>query len=136
MREFIFLVVENRPVLQPYLDLDATGPLTAGEIEAAIDRLDVSYDQLGKSLTGEYRKCVLAEAEKRAHNAGDPETLDPGSVEFLTADSWYALDAFSKRIILAQAIMSKALFICAGTRKAHGNSWKAPTPDSNSMAGI
>jgi len=115
MREFIFLVMEKRPVLQPYLDLDAMGPLTADEIEVAIYRLDEAYDQLGKSLTGEYRKCVLAEAEKRAHDAGDPETLDPGSVEFLAAEPWYVLDGFSKRIFLAQAIMSKALFICTGT---------------------
>jgi len=110
MREFIFLVMEKRPVLQPYLDLDATGPLTADEIEVAIDRLDEAYDQLGESLTGEYRKCVLAEAEKRAHDAGDP-----GSVEFLPAEPWNKLDAFSKRIFLTQAITSKALFICAGT---------------------
>ena len=115
MREFIFLVMEKRPVLQPYLDLDATGPLTADEIEVAIDRLDEAYDQLGESLTGEYRKCVLAEAEKRAHDAGDPETLDPGSVEFLPAEPWNKLDAFSRRIFLTQAITSKALFICAGT---------------------
>jgi len=115
MREFIFLVIEKRPVLQPYLDLDATGPLTAHEIEVASDRLDDTYDRLGKPLTGEHRECVLAEAKKRAHDAGDPETLDPESVEFLATEPWNMLDAFSKRILLTQAIISKALFICAGT---------------------
>ena len=122
MREFIFLVLDNRPVLQPYLDLDATGPLTTDEIEAAVDRLDQVYDQLEKPLTQEYRKCVLAEVEKRAQDAGDPETLNPASLEFLPGGSWYDLDGYSKRILLTQAIMSKALFICVDTREAEVNS--------------
>lgn len=101
MREFIFLVMEKRPVLQPYLDLDATGPLTADEIEVAIDRLDEAHDQFGEPLTGEYRKCVLAEAEKRAHDAGDPETLDPGawsSCPLSPGISWMpSVDEYSSR---------------------------------------
>jgi hypothetical protein len=115
MREYIFLVMENRPVLQPYLDVDATGPLTVDEVQAAIDRMDESYDRLGKSLAGAHRKCVLAEVEKRVRDAGDPETLDPASMEFLTAETWYGLDGFGKRLVLMQAIMTKALFVCAGT---------------------
>lgn len=72
-------------------------------------------------MTEEQRVCVLGEIEKRAHVAGDPETLDPASVEFLSAvstDTWNALDAFGKRIILAQAITTKALFFCVSTQKA------------------
>ena len=105
MREFIFLVMENRPVLQPYLDFDAAGPLTPDEIQAAVDRF-------GESLAEEQRKCILGEVERRAHRAGDPETLDPANVEYLTAGTWDALDAFGKRLILAQAITTSALFNC------------------------
>ncbi|MBT8049033.1 MAG: hypothetical protein HKN57_03310 [Xanthomonadales bacterium] len=110
-REYIFLVMENRPVLQPYLDYDATGPLTHYEVQAAFDRL-------GESLPEEQRGCVLKEMEMRAGAAGDPETLDPMSLEFLSAESWDDLGAFNRRIILAQAITARALFVCASKRKA------------------
>ena len=122
MRDFIFLVMDKRPVLQPTLDLDATGPLTVDEIRAAFDRLDATPDQPGKILTGNYRECMLAEVEQRARDAGDPETLDPSEIEFLTAETWYPLDAFGKRIILMQAIMSKALFVCIGPPEADAGS--------------
>lgn len=108
-REFIFLVMENRPALQPYLDLDATGPLTLDEIQAALDRL-------GETLAGDQRKCVLEEAKKRAQDAGDPATLNPEDVEFLTAETWNVLDAFGKRLTLTAAITTKALFDCAQRR--------------------
>jgi len=105
MRDFIFLVMENRPVLQPNLDVDATGPLTVDEIQAAIDRL-------GETLAEDQRECVRGEVEKGAHDAGDPETLDPENVEFLTAETWTELDGFSKRLFLTVAITTKALFVC------------------------
>lgn len=117
MREFIFLVIKDRPVLQPYLPHNAAGPLTNEEIQAAIARMDQSYEHLEKSLTGEHRECVLAELERRAQDAGDPETLDPATVEFLMSKSWYLLDASAKRIFLAQALTSKALFSCAGPQR-------------------
>jgi hypothetical protein len=110
MIQFIYLVMENRPVLQPYIDANATGPLTEGELKAAVDRL-------GEPVAGEQKECVLDEVERRAMIAGDPETLDPASVEFLTAATWDDLDAFAKRLFLAQAITSQALFACASTRK-------------------
>ncbi len=112
-REFIFLIMKHRPVLQPYLPRNATGPLADEEIQAAIVRMDQSYEQLEKSLTDEHRECVLKTLERRATDAGDPETLDPATVEFLTSETWYLLDASAKRIFLAQALMSEALFSCA-----------------------
>lgn len=106
MREFVFLVTENHPVLQPHLDVNATGPLTLLEVQTQfIDRMD-------ESLTIKQRECVLEEVEKLARIAGDPETLDPASVEFLSAGTWNQLDAFGKRLILAQSITTKAFFIC------------------------
>ena len=109
-RQFIFLVTENRPVLQPFIDEDATGPLTDDELEAAIDRL-------GETVTGEQRVCVQGEVKRRAKAAGDPETLDPASVELLPAGAWDDMDAFARRLFLAQAITTKALFACASARK-------------------
>ncbi len=67
---------------------------------------------LEESLTNEQRACVPEEVEMLAFIAGDPETLDPASVEFLSAETWNQLDAFGKRLILAQAITTKALFSC------------------------
>jgi len=110
-RQFIFLVTENHPVLQPYIDVDVTGPLTDEELQAAVDRM-------GESVTGEQRSCVLGEVERRARTAGDPETVDPASVEFLPAGNWDDLDAFARRLFLAQAITTKALFVCASARKS------------------
>jgi hypothetical protein len=106
MREFIFLVMENRPVLQPYLDVDARGPLTLAEVQTLFTEV------LAESLTADRMECVRAEVEKLARDAGDPETLDPERVEFLAADTWFELDAFAKRLILAQAITTSALFTC------------------------
>jgi hypothetical protein len=106
MREFIFLVVESRPVLQPYLDVDATGPLTLAEVQSLF------IDRLGESLATEEMECVNNEVERLARDAGDPEALDPSRVEFLSAESWSELDAFGKRMILAQAITTNALFTC------------------------
>lgn len=110
MREFLFLVSENRPVLQPQLDFDATGPLTPDEVQAAIGRL-------GDSMGEEQLACVRTEVENRAEAAGDPETLDPADYEFLTAETWNKLDTFGKRIILVSAITSEALFACASKRQ-------------------
>ena len=108
MQEFIFLVTEDGPVLQPVFDTGATGPLTPDEVQAAVDRL-------GESLTEDQKNCILAETQRRARTAGNPETLDQASVEFLhavSAETWNALDGFGKRIILMQAITSKAVFDC------------------------
>lgn len=106
MRQYIFVMANNSPVLQPLPDVNATGPLTRIEVQTQfIDRMD-------DSLTTEQRDCVLDEVEKLARLAGDPETLDPADVEFLSAETWYPLDAFGKRLILAQSITTKAFFVC------------------------
>lgn len=85
---------------------DATGPLTLAEVQANfLDRMDVP-------LEGERRECVFSEVEERALAAGDPETLDPTTVEFLPAERWNEADAFGRRTVLAQVIVTKALFVC------------------------
>lgn len=107
MREFIFLVMEGRAVLQPDLDVDATGPLTLLEVQNFL------IDSVEESLPSRQRECVIEEVERLAYMAGDPEMLDPASIEFLPVESWDQLDAFGRRLILAQSITTKALFDCA-----------------------
>lgn len=114
LREFIFLVKDNRPVLQPLLDDAATGPLTLAEIQALFMDMD-------EPLSEKLEVCVSNEIEERARAAGDPETLDPATVEFLPVDEWHRLDIFGKRLVLAQVISTKAMFVCgrSGERRTH-----------------
>ena len=85
---------------------EATGPLTVAEVEANFLAL------MDEPLSGERKQCVLQEVEERARAAGDPEVLDPATVEFLPADRWDRLDPFGKRLILMQAIVTNAFFVC------------------------
>lgn len=96
-------------VLRYYDDsyvFDATGPLTLEEIEANF------LSRMGEDLSGERGECVYRELEARARAAGDPETLDPATIELLPAEYWDDLDAQGKRLILTQAITTKAFFEC------------------------
>lgn len=104
-RDFIFVVQEGRPVLQPAFDVDATGPMTAEELDQAVGRI-------GDGLTPTQRACVAERLEASATAAGDPERLDPETVEFLSADTWAPLDPFGKRLILVQALATEAVFQC------------------------
>lgn len=88
------------------LVLDATGPLTLAEVQANfLDRMD-------GPLTAEQKECIYREVAERARAAGDPETLDPATLELLPAEEWDRLDAFGKRLILTQVITTKSLFVC------------------------
>ncbi len=85
---------------------DAAGPLTLEEIEANF------LNFMDEPLTGTRRECVFRELDDRARAAGDPETLDPTTVEHLPADGWDRLDPEGKRLILTQAITTGAFFAC------------------------
>jgi len=86
---------------------DATGPLTLAEVQSNF------FVFMDEPLEGERKECVFREVEARARAAGDPETLDPATVELLPVDHWDRLDPDGKRIILTQAITTKAFFVCA-----------------------
>jgi hypothetical protein len=87
--------------------LDAKGPLTLAEVRAnIIDRMDMPFE-------GARKECAFREIAQRAPEAGDPETLDPATVELLPAEQWNDIGAFGRRLVLAQVIATKALFVCA-----------------------
>ena len=85
---------------------DRTGPLTLEEVRAnLVDRMDIE-------LSEARRECVYREIEARVAAAGDPETLDPSTVEMLPVKEWGPLDADGKRLILSQVITTKAMSEC------------------------
>ena len=96
---------------------DATGPLTLAEIESNF------FSFMDEPIEDERRECVFREVEDRARAAGDPETLEPSTVEFLPTDGWGRLDAAGKRLILTQAIVTKAFFVCnrSGKQKTYSD---------------
>ncbi|MEJ2523070.1 MAG: hypothetical protein P8080_09350 [Gammaproteobacteria bacterium] len=115
MREFAFLVKKGQPILQPRVSFDATGPLTLDEIQA-------NFLSLAEAPPAEERKdCILGEIEARARAAGDPETLDPKMIEFLPAKSWRLLDKAGRRIVLMQAITTKASLVCGSQGDYEGH---------------
>ncbi len=89
----------------PYI-FGRTGPLTLEEVRANF------VDRMSTELIEERRECVYREIEARAAAAGDPETLDPSTVEMLPLENWNSLDADGKRLILSQVITTKAFFEC------------------------
>jgi len=88
------------------VDPDARGPLTLEELKVSFE------NEVGRQLSSREQECVLREVAERAFSAGDPEALDPATVEFIPVDQWDGLDAHGKRIILAQVILTKSFFEC------------------------
>lgn len=86
--------------------IDATGPLTLEEVEANfLSRVDLD-------LSEQRRECVYREVEARARAAGDPETLDPATVEMLPAEQWGELHPHGRRLVLAAVISNRAISEC------------------------
>ena len=87
--------------------LDARGPLTLEEVRANL------LNQTDETFQESRRECIYREIEERAQAAGDPETLDPATIELVPSEHWGSVGAFGRRLVLAQAILTKALFVCA-----------------------
>ncbi len=86
---------------------DAKGPLTLEEVQTNLmDQMDEPFQEIR-------RECIFKEIKERAQAAGDPENLDPATIELLPSEHWDGVGAFGRRILLAQAILTKALFVCA-----------------------
>jgi hypothetical protein len=87
--------------------LHAKGPLTLEEVQTNLmDQMDEPFHEIR-------RECVYREIKERAQAAGDPETLDPATIELLPSEHWESVGAFGRRLVLAQAILTKAMFVCA-----------------------
>lgn len=85
---------------------DRTGPLTMEEVNANfLSRMELD-------VSDEEWQCMLREVEARIQAAGDPETLDPTTIEMLPTDNWDDLDAFGRRLVLMQVITTQAFFAC------------------------
>jgi len=81
-----------------------SGPLTNDEIQHFASKM--------KESTGdEVAACLSKEAAARASKLGDPEMLDPTTVD-ISADHWIAIDKYSKRFLLAYEVVMEAIPIC------------------------
>jgi len=65
-----------------------------------------------ESLGDEVTECLSKEAAVRAAKLGDPETLDPTTVELLPVDQWGTLDKSGNRLILTQVVINQAIPHC------------------------
>jgi hypothetical protein len=80
------------------------GPLTNEEIQTFASEME----SLGDKVTD----CLVKEAIVNASRIGDPEKLDPSTVELLPVDHWDELDKSGKRLILTQVVISQAIPLC------------------------
>ena len=81
------------------------GPLTSEEIQEFTSSMK-------ESIGDEVTDCLSKEAAVRAAKIGDPETLDPTTVELLPVNQWAALDKSGKRLILTQVVINQAIPFC------------------------
>jgi hypothetical protein len=96
-------------LIQPSLFDSNNGPLTKEEIQEFASNMT---SNMRESIGDEVAECLLKEAIARSAKLGDPETLDPISVELLPVNQWEALDKFGKRLILTQVLFNQAIPLC------------------------
>lgn len=93
----------------PFFKVDrfGNGPLTMRELQISVpSELAAEFADGGD--------CLIAKIEQFAAEAGDPQTLDPSTVELLSElDDWQKLDRYSKRLLLAQTIVINAGRVCS-----------------------
>tara|TARA_B110000116_G_C16470240_1_gene417801 strand:+ start:87 stop:623 length:537 start_codon:yes stop_codon:yes gene_type:complete len=89
------------------------GPLTGKEIQYLTSTMK-------ESIGDEVAECLLKEATVRASTLGDPETLDPTTVELLPVDQWSILDKSGKRMILTQVVLNQAIPLCTRGKVNNG----------------
>lgn len=87
------------------VDQEASGPLTLDELKINLPKRLTDAGNTGQE------RCILETTERLAIEAGDPLTVDPADLEFLSPKYTELGDSY-KRIILTQAIITEAFSIC------------------------
>ena len=98
---------KEKPFFQ--VDKSATGPLTLEELQVN------PPTNVAMWISDEAEACALQEIERLANEAGDPETLNPQDVEYLSRvdlEQWRSFSPHMRRVLLAQAITSRAYAAC------------------------
>lgn len=92
------------------IDEQRRGPLTLDELQIQTEgNIDLSTEQ---------RACYLQKIGDLAAAAGDPETVDVVALGYVTdGEGWRRLKRDGRRLILAQAIVSRAINFCPETTK-------------------
>ena len=95
------------------IDVNRRGPLTLKELQVRTEG--------NVALTPERRDCYAAKVGELAAAAGDPETADVVALGYVTdGEKWRRLKRDGRRLILAQAIVSRAITYCPETAKVGG----------------
>ncbi len=96
----------------PYFVVDdgASGPLTLKELDIHIPSDIARHWSDGK------KACFFDAVERRAAEAGDPETLDPETMPYwdgrVDAAQWEQFTSHMRRVLLAQAVLNWATTDC------------------------
>ena len=102
---------DQKPLFR--IDEGRRGALTLDELQV--------HTEGNVALTPERRACYLAKIGELAAAAGDPETADVVALGYVTdGEGWRRLKRDGRRLILAQAIVSRAISYCPQSTKAGG----------------
>lgn len=96
----------------PLTNEDASKMGTLGDSWPLTNEEIYSFASKMESLGDKVINCLVKEAISNASRIGDPEKLDPSSVELLPVDYWDALNKSEKRIILTQVVFNQAIPLC------------------------
>jgi|GEM_PF-1943705 len=106
---FVFLLSSCDLSLKELIE---PSPFEANIGSLSSDEIQFFASKMRESLGDDIADCMIKEASFRASQLGDPETLDPTTVELLPADGWDDLDKPSKRLILTQVVFNQTLKPC------------------------
>ena len=91
------------------VDPNATGPLTFAELR-------INFTALDDPMTERERRCVKRAIERRSEELGDPASYQPEDHDYHGGQTsnaqWQAFDDRARRGLLAQVVVTYAIFDC------------------------